>query len=159
MRQRSSLIRKWILHLPRLVLVVLLAQVSLMVGLFAYAKIRKRAVESVFPQLEIPPTPVGQHQVQVFDDGASVFRQMLDDIEQAQHSILLESYIFERDEIGMAFKRALIRKGRQGVKVYIIFDGIGSLHVPTRFKRFGRRQNIRVFEFGRLRSLRSYFDI
>ncbi len=159
MRQRSSLIWKWILHLPRLVLAVLLAQVSLMVGLFAYAKIRKRAVESVFPQLEIPPTPVGQHEVQVFDDGASVFRQMLDDIEQAQHSILLESYIFERDEVGMAFKRALIRKGRQGVKVYIIFDGIGSLHVPARFKSFGRRKNIRVFEFGRLHSLRSYFDL
>jgi cardiolipin synthase len=159
MRHRSSLIWKWLIHLPRIVLAVLLAQVSLMAGLFAYAKIRKRAVESVFPQLEIPPIPVGQHEVQVFDDGASVFRQMLDDIEQAQHVIFLESYIFERDEVGIAFKRALIRKARQGVKVYVIFDGIGSLHVPTRFKSFGRRRNIRVFEFGRLRSLRSYFDI
>lgn len=159
MRHRSFQFWKWLIHLPRIILLMIMAQASLMIGLFAYAKIRKRAVENEFPQLEIPPTPIGRHTVQVFDDGASVFRQMLDDIEQAQQAILLESYIFERDEVGLAFKRALLRKARQGIKVYIIFDGIGTFHVPARFKSFGRRRNIRVFEFGRLRSLKSYFDI
>ena len=159
MRSRTTLIWRWLIHLPRVLIALILAQATLMASLFAYAKIRKRAVENIFAELEIPPLPIGKHTVHVFDDGGSVFREMLHDIESARESILLETYIFERDEVGMAFKRALIRKAREGVRVYVIFDGIGTLHVPARFKSFGRRRNIRVFEFGRLRSLRSYFDV
>jgi cardiolipin synthase len=157
--RRTINIWRWLIHLPRLVLGFLLAQLALMAGLFAYAKIRHRAVENTFAQLDIPPITVGRHTLHLFDDGNSVFREMLYDIEQATESILLETYIFERDDVGMAFKRALIRKAREGVRVYVIFDGIGTLHVPSRFKSFGRRRNIRVFEFGRLHSLQSYFDL
>ena len=143
--RRTIIIWRWLIHLPRLALGFLLAQAALMAGLFAYAKIRHRAVENTFAQLDLPPLQVGEHTVHLFDDGNSVFREMLYDIERATDSILLETYIFERDDVGMAFKRALIRKAREGVKVYVIFDGIGTLHVPARFKSFGRRRNIRVY--------------
>ena len=149
---------EWVLSLPRLLLASILAQLGLMGALMAYAKLRNRSVENSFPQLDLPPIDLGEHSVQLFDDGGSVFRQMLFDISLAKESILLESYIFERDEVGLAFKRALIRKAREGVKIYVTFDGIGTLHVPERFKLFGKRRNIRVFEFGRLKSIRSFFD-
>lgn len=152
----SKRLWRWFIHLPRLLLAVIAAQLSLMIALFTYAWIRKRAVENPFLQLEYPEIAVGNHRVQVFDDGESVFEDMLAEIEQARETILLESYIFERDEVGIHFKKVLIRKAKQGVKVRIIFDGVGSLHVPARFKLFGWRRNIRVFEFGRLRSLHSF---
>lgn len=150
---------RWLLQLPRLLLGFIIFQIGLMAALFLYAKIRKRGIENPFPQLEIPPLQVSNHELQLFDDGESVFKAMLHDIEQAQHSILLESYIFEDDDVGRMFRNALIKKSREGVTVRVIFDGIGSLHVPEKFKFFGRRKNIRVLEFGRLRTLKSYFDL
>ncbi len=156
MRTKSKQLWFWLLQLPRVLLLLLGAPLSLMASLFIYAWLRKRTVEQHFVHLDYPPVEVDGHQVQLFDNGAAVFHDMLAEIERAQSLILLETYIFERDEVGMQFKRALVRKARQGVPVRIIFDGVGSLHVPVRFKLLGWRRNIRVFEFGRLQSLRSY---
>ena len=67
---------EWVLSLPRLLLASILAQLGLMGALMAYAKLRNRSVENSFPQLDLPPIDLGEHSVQLFDDGGSVFRQI-----------------------------------------------------------------------------------
>ncbi|MBM3233863.1 phosphatidylserine/phosphatidylglycerophosphate/cardiolipin synthase family protein [Candidatus Pacearchaeota archaeon] len=55
-----------------------------------------------------------------------IFKNMLEDIRYAQKSIYLETYIYENDKIGNLFLKALEKKARQGVKVFVLIDALGS---------------------------------
>ncbi|HCC05429.1 TPA: hypothetical protein DEP58_03960 [Patescibacteria group bacterium] len=69
-------------------------------------------------------------------DGWSVFyitknawEEMLRDINNAQSSIYFEQYLFndlEKGEIGKIFLEALINKAKEGVKVKLLIDSVGS---------------------------------
>ncbi len=60
-------------------------------------------------------------------DGAACLPAMLDAIESAKHEVLLEMYWFGSDRTGMRFALALAEKARQGVKVCVIYDAVGSI--------------------------------
>jgi cardiolipin synthase len=51
---------------------------------------------------------------------------MYDDCEKAQESIELEQYILENDPLGQKFLNLFIQKAKQGVKIKILCDRIGS---------------------------------
>lgn len=51
---------------------------------------------------------------------------MLKDIKQAKKSIFLETYIYDKDSVGEKFKKALMKKASQGVKVKVLVDAWGS---------------------------------
>lgn len=61
-----------------------------------------------------------------YQNGDSYFPAMLADIQSAQVSINLETYIFRDSDIGMRFVRALAERARAGVKVHVLVDRIGS---------------------------------
>ncbi|NKX93315.1 phosphatidylserine/phosphatidylglycerophosphate/cardiolipin synthase family protein [Sanguibacter hominis ATCC BAA-789] len=67
---------------------------------------------------------------------------MLAAIRGAQHTIMLESYIWKGDAIGAEFKEALIEAADRGVNVYVIFDGFANLVVPREFLRFPERIHV-----------------
>ncbi len=62
----------------------------------------------------------------VFLDGDEYFDHLLKDIDQAQHSITVEMYIFNDDLLGKMVMNHLINAHQRGVKVQIVVDGIGS---------------------------------
>lgn len=64
--------------------------------------------------------------IKLLIDGKQTFSQMLKAIAEAQDYILLQSYIIHDDEIGNRFKNALIAKANEGVRIYLIYDAIGS---------------------------------
>ncbi|MBW4562844.1 MAG: cardiolipin synthase [Mojavia pulchra JT2-VF2] len=59
-------------------------------------------------------------------DGQQTYEAMLKAIAFATNYILLQSYIVYDDEAGNEFKDALIDKAKQGIKVYFLYDEIGS---------------------------------
>ena len=59
-------------------------------------------------------------------DGKQTFGEMLNAISQAKDYILLQTYIIHDDEISTTFKDALIERAKQGVSVYMLYDGVGS---------------------------------
>ncbi len=59
-------------------------------------------------------------------DGQATFDSMLEDISNARAFVLIQFYIFRDDEIGRRFQVALIERARAGVKVYFLYDQIGS---------------------------------
>ena len=71
--------------------------------------------------------------VNVFFNGSDKFRAFKEDLRRAQSSINIQYYIIENDGIGREIADILIDKARNGVKVRLIYDHVGSLHVPTRF--------------------------
>ncbi|MCG8571937.1 MAG: cardiolipin synthase [Spirochaetes bacterium] len=64
--------------------------------------------------------------LEVYHHGKNLFSQLLKDLASASHSIHMEYYIWRSDEVGEQIKEILIQKSLAGVKVKLIFDGVGS---------------------------------
>lgn len=64
--------------------------------------------------------------VQVFNDGEAKFDALIHDLEQAKDHIHFQYYIFKLDTLGTRILNVLIQKAKQGVKVRLLFDDIGS---------------------------------
>lgn len=85
--------------------------------------------------------------VTVFNDGASKFSTLIDDLKKARKSINIQYYIFENDIIGTEIADILTDKARQGVKVRLIYDHVGSLHVSSRFFKKLRENGVEAHPF------------
>ena len=64
--------------------------------------------------------------VQVFNDGVAKFEALLNDLENAKDHIHFQYYILRLDALGTRILDVLIKKAKQGVKVRVLFDDIGS---------------------------------
>jgi cardiolipin synthase len=73
------------------------------------------------------------NRVELLVDGAEAYPAMLKAISEAEHTILMASYIFNDDKAGGSFSEALAERAGQGVSAYLIADGVGTLHVPREF--------------------------
>lgn len=63
----------------------------------------------------------------------AAFAAMLAAIGSAQQAIRLESYIFVADELGRAFREALVAAAQRGVCVRVLIDAFGSLQLTSAF--------------------------
>jgi len=71
--------------------------------------------------------PTSGNRVEIFQDGAAAFASLLAAVDAACHHIHLEYYIFSGDQAGRQLMERLTAKARQGVKVRLLLDFIGSL--------------------------------
>jgi cardiolipin synthase len=74
---------------------------------------------------------VGENQLLLLKNGAAYFPRLCADIDTAQHSIYLETYIFFADETGRMVSDALRRAAARGVVVRVMLDGYGSAQLPS----------------------------
>jgi cardiolipin synthase len=70
--------------------------------------------------------------IEVLNDGKEKFPALISALENAQHHIHLEYYIFEYDKIGKQIISILEQKARNGVTIKVIIDHVGSWHFPYR---------------------------
>lgn len=91
--------------------------------------------------------PSFTNQIEILSQGESIFQAMLQAIDQAQHHIHLETYIFRDDQLGNIFFQKLVEKASAGIKVRIIIDGIGSFALKSSRIKALRAQglDIRIF--------------
>ncbi|KON90227.1 phospholipase D [Sporosarcina globispora] len=64
--------------------------------------------------------------VTIFTDGKEKFNSLIEDIKQATDHIHLQYYIFKRDNLGRSLINLLTEKAREGVKVRLLYDELGS---------------------------------
>jgi cardiolipin synthase A/B len=93
--------------------------------------------------------------VDFYTHTGDAWRIMLRDIKDAKHTIVLEQYIFMIDTIGHQFIEALREKVRQGVRVRLLCDMVGSYsfytsHLPD----FLRKQGFEVRFFNPIKPWR-----
>jgi cardiolipin synthase len=118
------------------------------------ASIRERSPETgildrhlaVEQALAGSPLSVGNLAVPLVD-GKETYAAMMQAIRGARHHVHMEMYIFEDDEVGYDFARALIERARAGVKVRLIYDSVGSLHTAKEFFRGLEQAGVEVAEF------------
>jgi cardiolipin synthase len=95
--------------------------------------------------LEAPLVPGNDARLLV--DGPATHRAMFDAIARARDHINLESYIVEADEVGERLADLLMRKQKQGVRINVLYDGVGSLDTPKEYFERLRAAGIAVCEF------------
>lgn len=67
----------------------------------------------------------GNH-VDLLVDGEQTYDSIAAGLEQATDYILFQFYIIRPDASGERFKEILLRKAREGVRVYVLYDELGS---------------------------------
>ena len=125
---------------------------------FFLYRLRRRAAmgNSLRPprgQLDIPPEPpAGAHDagevvhyaihshtfvetdgIKLLVDGREAFPEMLRAIEDARQSVCMETYILRADRIGRRFAAALAAAAARGVKVRLLYDGVGAMGLPQSY--------------------------
>jgi cardiolipin synthase len=103
-------------------------------------RLRPRRV--TFPRTETETLSVGASTATVYAFGTALYDDMLAAIGAAEHRVLFESFIVKDDEVGQAFKRALIAAGARGVDVFVVYDGFANLVVDPRFFSFGPQVHV-----------------
>ena len=86
----------------------------------------------------------------LFTEGDALYGAMLASIAAARSTVLLETYIFADDEIGLEFARALEARAKAGIDVRVHFDAAGSLFRGSRrLKSRMREGGVQVRRFHR----------
>lgn len=94
---------------------------------------------------------LGDNKVQVFVDFPMMLQDMLRSIASAKHHIHVQFYIFMDDAVGRFLRDVLIDKARQGVKVRLLYDDVGSWKAKNRFFREMKEAGIEVYPFGEVK--------
>lgn len=89
----------------------------------------------------------GHNKSSVLSTAREAYEVMLGAMEEAKEHIHMEFYIYRDDEIGEQFQDVMIRKARQGVKVRLLCDGLGSHQLSRRFIRTLRNAGVEFHFF------------
>jgi cardiolipin synthase len=92
-------------------------------------------------------------------DGEQAFERIFETIEAAEHYLCVNFFIVKNDRLGTRFQQALIDKARSGVKVYFLFDEIGSHKLPQRFLKSLAQAGVQWRSFGVNRYWWSRFQV
>ncbi|KRL04207.1 cardiolipin synthetase [Liquorilactobacillus oeni DSM 19972] len=97
-------------------------------------EISDTAREMVHLFLETDNAILTKHnRVEIITDGKEKFQRLFEDVKKAKNHIHVEYYTFYNDKIGNEFLHLLERKAKEGVKVRIIYDSLGSRGTKKRF--------------------------
>jgi cardiolipin synthase A/B len=79
------------------------------------------------------PVTYHHNRVLLFPGGGSLFRALHGAIRAAEHYVLVEFYTIHSDATGTALAAELVDAVRRGVRVFLIYDYIGSIETPSSF--------------------------
>ena len=85
--------------------------------------------------------------IEVLQSGDIAYAAMLEAIGQAKRSILLETYIFDNDEIGKKFADALGKAVIRGVEVRVLVDAVGARYSTPSIVGLLRSKTVRAEVF------------
>ena len=100
------------------------------------------------------------NKVELLINGEQTFDSILAGLESAKESIMVEFYIIRDDTLGKKIGRILSEKAKAGVKVFLIYDEIGSRKFPgTRLYQSLETSGVRVAAFNTTQGRRNRFQL
>ncbi len=92
--------------------------------------------------------PIPGNEVTALVDGPAIFEAGMAAIAGATRWIHFDNYIFRGDHTGRRFAEALARRAREGVRVRVLVDWLGSFGTPASFWTLLRAAGVEVRRFG-----------
>jgi len=90
---------------------------------------------------------VRDNRVDLLINGEATFKSILEGVSQASEYVLFQFYMFHDDELGRQVQSALIERARAGVRVYVLYDEVGSGGLPGRYVDELREAGVEVSSF------------
>lgn len=98
--------------------------------------------------------PVAGNAVTLLRGGQEYFPALIAAIDEAAHTIALETYIYADDAVGRAVADALLRAAARGVEVRLVVDGFGAGDMPQALAQHLRQGGVLLQVYRPLRGFR-----
>jgi len=85
--------------------------------------------------------------VELLIDGKATFESIFAGIAEARDYLLVQFYIVRDDRLGEELAERLIERANAGVKVYLLYDDVGSTGMPKKFRVRLREAGVKVAGF------------
>ena len=85
---------------------------------------------------------IAGHSIRLIHGGESYFNTLIELINECEHTLHLQVYIFDLDATGKIILKALEDAAARGVSVYLVVDGFGSMSLGNEFVERMKLQNI-----------------
>lgn len=85
--------------------------------------------------------------IEILRSGDETYARMCEAIDAATHSVYMESYIFDHDQIGLRIAERLIAAAKRGVDVRVIVDAVGARYTIPSIVGFLRAGGVPVESF------------
>ena len=92
-------------------------------------------------------------------DGDATFDSIFEGLAQAEHYALVQFYIIRDDGLGRRLKSALIDCANRGVKVFVLYDEVGSLGIPKSYLAELEAAGIQQSEFNTTQGAHNRFQL
>ncbi|WP_320415207.1 cardiolipin synthase ClsB [Lysobacter changpingensis] len=89
------------------------------------------------------------HRARLLENGEAYFARVFEAIDAAQREILLETFIWFEDKVGIALQQRLIEAARRGVRVHFLVDAFGSPDLSEDFLRALTEAGVQLRMFDR----------
>ena len=104
------------------------------------------------------PFTVG-NEAELLIDGEATFDSIFEGIDRAQNYILIQFYIVKADGLGNELKDRLIKRARQGVSVYFLYDEIGSMGLPDQYLSDLQSAGVKAHKFNTTKGRTNRFQV
>jgi cardiolipin synthase len=88
------------------------------------------------------------NQLELLIDGEMAFERIFESIRNSKNYLCVHFFIVKNDQLGIRFQEALIERALAGVKVYFLFDEIGSHKLPRRYLKAMEAAGVECKSFG-----------
>jgi len=99
------------------------------------------------------------NRVRLLTDGPAAFAEMFAALDRAHRYCLIQFYIVRNDDLGERLKTHLVDCVRRGVRVYFLYDEIGSYQLSRRYIEELRRAGVRIQPFSSTRGIQNRFQL
>ncbi len=96
------------------------------------------------------PVYYGDSTVENLENGDEFFPKLIEKIKEAKDYIFMLFYIIKSDEIGKEVLATLKEKAEKGVKVVLIYDGLGSIRVSKKTLKALKDSGVEVLAFDKV---------
>lgn len=99
------------------------------------------------------------NKVELLIDGEKTFASIFEGIEAAESYVLVQFFIVKDDELGRNLKNLLIRKTKEGVAVYFLYDEVGCQGLPASYLEDLRAAGVEAHNFHTRKGPKNRFQI
>ena len=110
-----------------------------------FSSVQTRAITGAEKMARLPLT--GGNKTTLLVDGDATFTSIFEGIEAAEDYILVQFYIVRDDNLGRELQSRLIEKAKNGVRVYFLYDEIGSLGLSGDFNAKLKDAGVEIHPF------------
>ncbi len=102
---------------------------------------------------------LANNRVKLLIDGEATFDAIFSAIADAREVVLVQFFIIHDDALGKSLQQLLLRKAAEGVKVYVLYDRVGSHALPTRYSQTLREGGVQIHAFATRRGWFNRFQV